>query len=436
MKDLEDEILLNKLSISWIGQIPDSWDIQALGKLVEIILSNADKKINDGETKVSLCNYTDVYYKKRIDLSLSFLEASATDLEIHRFQLKVNDVLITKDSETPDDIAVPSLVTEVKKNLLCGYHLAILRPLKHKIDGGYLFFSLMSESSRAQFSSLATGITRFGIGNNDIKNVRLCLPPLATQKSIAHFLDRKTVAIDTLIAKKQRLIQLLEEKRTALINQAVTKGLNDLEVLEEIKLKYLKVDKFQYGANESSDRDELGEPRYIRITDINEDGSLREDTHRTLSLQIAEPYLLNDGDILLARSGATVGKSFIYSANFGEACFAGYLIRLRLNKKKSLPKFIWYYTQSLLYKHEIELSIIQATIQNVSAERYGEFRLLLPSLISQKQIVTFLDLKTNEFNTIISKTKSSIEKLQEYRRSLITAAVTGKQDIHNLNQEI
>jgi type I restriction enzyme S subunit len=89
-----------------------------------------------------------------------------------------------------------------------------------------------------------------------------------------------------------------------------------IQVLKLAKLKYLESDKLQYGANESSDRNEEGEPRYIRITDLNEDGSLRKDTLRTLPLEIAQPYLLRDGDILLARSGATVGKSFIYHNYF------------------------------------------------------------------------------------------------------------------------
>ncbi len=127
-----------------------------------------------------------------------------------------------------------------------------------------------------------------------------------------------------------------------------------IQVLELAKLKYLKSDKLQYGANESSDRNEEGEPRYIRITDLNEDGSLRKNTLRILPLEIAQPYLLRDGDILLARSGATVGQSFIYYDYLGRACFAGYLICLRLNQSKTFPKFVWYYTQSSIYKQEID----------------------------------------------------------------------------------
>jgi type I restriction enzyme, S subunit len=196
------------------------------------------------------------------------------------------------------------------------------------------------------------------------------------------------------------------------------------EVLELVKLKYLKSDKLQYGANESSDRSEEGEPRYIRITDLNEDGSLRQDTLRTLPLEIAQPYLLRDGDILLARSGATVGKSFIYHDYLGQACFAGYLICLRLKKSKIFPKFIWYYAQSSIYKQEIDLSTIQATIQNVSAEKYGEFRAPLHSLKTQKTIANFLDCKTAAIDTLIAKKQRLIQLLEEKRTALINQAVT------------
>ena len=196
------------------------------------------------------------------------------------------------------------------------------------------------------------------------------------------------------------------------------------ENLEYIKIRHLKSDKLQYGANESSDRNEKGEPRYIRITDLNEDGSLRADTFRTLPQEVAQPYLLRDGDILLARSGATVGKSFIYYDYYGKACFAGYLICLRLNKIKAFPKFIWYYTQSLIYKQEIDLAIIQATIQNVSAEKYGEFRVPIPSLETQKLIATFLDRKTAAIDTLIAKKQRLIQLLEEKRTALINQAAT------------
>ena len=108
--------------------LPEGWRFIPLERVAEIILSNVDKKSGKGEAVVQLCNYTDVYYNDIIDKNIEFMEATATPREIERFSLRHGDVLITKDSETPDDIAVPALVNDTLENVLCGYHLAILRP--------------------------------------------------------------------------------------------------------------------------------------------------------------------------------------------------------------------------------------------------------------------------------------------------------------------
>ncbi|OKH51272.1 hypothetical protein NIES2101_18790 [Calothrix sp. HK-06] len=225
--------------VSWIGKIPKHWNVNILNNLVQIILSNVDKKNSENEKKVLLCNYTDVYYHLFISSKIEFMEASATHDEIENFSLKINDVLITKDSESPYDIAVPSLVIDNIENLLCGYHLSILRPLIDKIDGRYLLFSILSTYVKSQFSSFAKGITRYGISYQHIKSVNICVPPLKEQQAIARYLDEKIAAIDTLIVKKQRLIQLLEEKRDALINQAVTKGLNPNVPMKDSKIRWI-----------------------------------------------------------------------------------------------------------------------------------------------------------------------------------------------------
>jgi type I restriction enzyme S subunit len=124
-------------------------------------MSNVDKKTVSGERSVRLCNYTDVYYNERITAELPFMEATASVDQIARFGLRAGDVLLTKNSETPDDIAVPAYVVADLPDVVCGYHLALLRPGR-EVDGRYLFWALSSRSSREQFSASANGITRFG----------------------------------------------------------------------------------------------------------------------------------------------------------------------------------------------------------------------------------------------------------------------------------
>ncbi len=185
-----------------------------------------DKKSEEGETTVRLCNYVDVYKNDKVTMDLDFMEATATNAQIDRFGLHVGDVVITKDSETPDDIGVPALIAETAPDLVCGYHLTILRPNEREVHGGYLFYALESRLSAYQFYLAANGVTRFGLTYQGTKNLRIAIPSVEQQQQIAAFLDWKSGEIGALIARKQELLEKLNEKRVAVITQAATQGLN------------------------------------------------------------------------------------------------------------------------------------------------------------------------------------------------------------------
>ncbi|HNW74430.1 MAG TPA: restriction endonuclease subunit S, partial [Bacteroidales bacterium] len=149
-----------------------------LFKLAEIRVSNVDKKIYPDKELVKLCNYMDVYNNDYINSNLSYSIGSADANELLRFGLKKNDVIITKDSETPDDIAISSIVTEDIVNLVCGYHLAIIRPNSDELDGMFLMFKLKDNEIVRYFSNAAKGSTRFGLSIGDIENVIVKYPSL------------------------------------------------------------------------------------------------------------------------------------------------------------------------------------------------------------------------------------------------------------------
>ncbi|GAY18746.1 restriction endonuclease subunit S [Mycobacterium sp. shizuoka-1] len=191
-----------------------------------------------------------------------------------------------------------------------------------------------------------------------------------------------------------------------------------------LRLKHLLAEPLKYGANEAALSDEPDDPRFVRITDIADDGTLKPDTFRSLPPEVAQPYLLKDGDLLFARSGATVGKSIMYSEAWGPCCFAGYLIRARPDAAKALPEYIRYFCESRLYWQYITSEQIQATIQNVSAERYGNLPLPIPSVVWQRKIVEFLDRQTAKIDALIVKQEHLIATLREDRTATITHAVT------------
>jgi type I restriction enzyme S subunit len=122
----------------WINKVPSHWTLTRQKNIVKMLVSNVDKHTNEGEIPVRLCNYIDVYKNDRIAASLKFMQASAKPDEIEQFRLRPDDLLITKDSESWIDIGVPALVEYTADDLICGYHLAILRSKKEKISGGYL----------------------------------------------------------------------------------------------------------------------------------------------------------------------------------------------------------------------------------------------------------------------------------------------------------
>jgi hypothetical protein len=200
-----------------------------LKHIADVRFSNVDKLAEAGEAPVRLCNYTDVYNNERIDAAMPFMTATATTAEIRRFRLHVGDVILTKDSESPTDIAVPAVVASTAADLVCGYHLAMVRPRRGVLLGRYLQRALQADGIRQQFYLSANGVTRFGLSQDAIGNALVPVPPLRNQEVIADFLDMRTLAIDALIDKQEQLLRLLAEKRQVVITQAVTKGL-DLSV--------------------------------------------------------------------------------------------------------------------------------------------------------------------------------------------------------------
>jgi len=128
--DLKPYPAMKGSGVLWLGQVPEHWEVRRLRNAAEMRVSNVDKHTRDDEVPVRLCNYVDVYKHDRIRNKIPFMRATASPEEVARFLLKRGDVLITKDSEAWDDIGVPALVEEPADDLICGYHLALLRPIQ------------------------------------------------------------------------------------------------------------------------------------------------------------------------------------------------------------------------------------------------------------------------------------------------------------------
>lgn len=193
------------------------WTTVALDKAAQIIVSNVDKKSIASERAVRLCNYMDVYRLDCIEADLDFMAATATEAQVRKFGLRVGDVLITKDSETPDDIAVPSYVSSTAPDLVCGYHLAIVRPRKEAV-GLFLKFYFEHPHTRHFFASRANGATRFGLTIDAIQSAPIALPSFKEQQRIAEVIG----AAELEIVRLHPIADALRKEKAALMQQLLT----------------------------------------------------------------------------------------------------------------------------------------------------------------------------------------------------------------------
>jgi type I restriction enzyme S subunit len=193
----DPNVKLKPSGIPWLGDVPKGWEVKRLRNVAELRVSNIDKKSFDDEVPVRLCNYVDVYKNDVIHADIPFMQATASKAEIERFRLRTGDVIITKDSEDWKDIGVPAFVGTEADDLVCAYHLGLLRPIAGIIDGRFLFWHLLSPGVRWQFAIAANGVTRYGLSHGSIKELVLDVPDIAKQRAIASYLDAATARAES-----------------------------------------------------------------------------------------------------------------------------------------------------------------------------------------------------------------------------------------------
>ncbi|MFO0795195.1 MAG: restriction endonuclease subunit S [Candidatus Brocadiaceae bacterium] len=430
--------------IEWIGEIPEHWNLKKLKYVATVQPSNVDKKSIEGETTVLLCNYMDVYKNEFIDTSINFMEATATDTEIEKFRIMRGDVLVTKDSETPDDIASPALVRTDFENVICAYHLTQIRPNKNELTGEYLFRLFQEHRYNGQFEVAANGVTRFGLSVSAFSDAVVPLPSMDEQTAIANYLDEKTAQIDTLIEKKQRLVELQKEERTAIINHAVTKGINPnvklkpsgIEWLGDIpehwemkKLKYVvsKVGSGITPTGGASVYQNEGIP-LLRSQNIYNDG-LKLDDVAYISENIDEQMSnsrIEDTDVLLNITGASIGRCSYVPKGFGKGNVNQHVCIIRPIKDLLRTKFLHSIIISGYGQTLIDVCQTGANREGLNFQQIKNFDLPMPDIKEQEHIVAFIESHTSRIDATFSKIEKEIRLLQEYRTALISEAVTGK----------
>lgn len=391
-----------------------------------VLTSNVDKIIDPNEHPVRLCNYVDVYKNNFIHNHMPFKPGSATAAEMKKFRVQVDDVIITKDSETADDIGVPALVKSTADDLVCGYHLSILRADRRRMIGPFLYWHLLSKKSQEDFGNAANGVTRYGLTLGGIKSIPINVPDLATQREIADFLDRETARIDLLMEKKQRLVALLGEK--------VRSDIHDLfHSLDAETWRIRHLGKVKNGAGfpvelqgDASNEIPFFKVKHLAVNGLDQritesDDTITKETARTLRATV-----FPSGTIVFAKIGAALllGR---FSMLGVEGCIDNNLAAFVVNERLVDPDYLLLCFE----RFEMQLMVQAGAVPSLSTEKFINQSVPLPSLGDQRALVEQVRRAVQRNGRIVQRTQDSIDRLKEYRSALITAAVTGQIEVES-----
>ena len=418
------------------------WREVALSELADIRVSNVDKKAFISEKPVLLCNYMDVYSNDYVRADIAFMEATATIAEISRFKVERGDVLITKDSETPDDIGIPAVVMDEVDSLVCGYHLALIKPKRELVDSVYLCKQLATDRTARYFGRYAAGSTRYGLSNGAIARTRISIPPLAAQRKIAAILT----GIDTVIEKTEALIAKYQHIKAGLMHDLFTRGVlpngqlrppreQAPELYQETAIGWIPKEWRASTCGQSCVIDSgitLGPHRrpqkrahpYLRVANVYRD-ELRLDDVATLELLPGEEAMaLRKFDLLVVEGHANraeIGRCAMVHDDAEGLLFQNHLFRIRATGLNPVYALLWmnsYYSQSYWER----ACATSSGLNTINRRMLKAMPFLVPSDAEQDQIAAAAQTAKDR----IAKTLCQFEKLRQQKIGLMQDLLTGK----------
>lgn len=414
-----------------VPEVPADWGVESLGSVAEVLLSSVDKKSAPDEVPVRLCNYMDVYSNGQLTSDLEFMEATATPAQVARFRLLPGDVLITKDSEDASDIAVPSVVLDsFESPVVCGYHLAILRP--KNIDGRYLCWALRSSVVNNQFVRRANGSTRFGLTSSVIRSAKVPLPPVVEQTRIAAILS----IVDEAIGAARKVIEQTKRLKQGLLQTLMTRGIGHTrfkkteigEIPEEWRLLRLdEVARVQTGlAKNSRIEGPLRELPYLRVANV-QDGHLDLSDVKAVGVpeDRVERYLLMPGDVLLTEGGDydKLGRGHVWEGQISPCIHQNHVFAVRADHSELLPEFLTALTSSSYGKRYFLGCAKQTTnLASINSTQLRSFPVLLPSLAEQAEIVQ----RIRAVDAVRNTSAKESERLTRFKQGLLQDLLTGR----------
>ena len=412
-----------------------SWPTCKLRDLADVRVSNVDKKSYAAEQPIKLCNYMDVYANDYVTSALDFMPATASRSEIERFALHAGDVVITKDSETPDDIGVPAVIVEDIDGLVCGYHLALICP-KACVHPTFLAKQLASALTIRYFAANATGSTRFGLTIGTIEKLDVPTPPRPEQAKIAEVLstvDRAIEQTEALIAKQQHI-------KTGLMQDLLTRGVDERGNLRSEQTHKFKdsplgripvewesaslavfVPSAEYGI--STSLGESGCP-VLRMNNLL-DGEAELSDLKFTSAPVPEHLWLKDGDVLFNRTNSWehVGRTGIWRGQIESATFASYLVRLNPHPDKLLPEMLNFWLNWERIQIAMRRQATPAVQQvNINPTNLRSIPAAFPRDLDEQAAIT---VRISTVREVLNAYREHLHKLKSMKAGLMQDLLTG-----------
>jgi type I restriction enzyme S subunit len=422
--------------IEWLGEIPANWEVRRLKHLASL---NPESLGEDADPGLEMV-YVDIGGVDSLGRivereSLTFGSAPSRARRL----VRRGDVIL---STVRTYLRAIAPINDPEPNLVVSTGFAVVRPADD-LTTAYAAYALRAPYFVERVVANSKGVSFPAINESEMATYALAVPPVQEQRAIAAFLDRETAKIDALVAKKERLLELLEEKRIALITQAVTKGLEPNVPMKDSGVEWLgKIPshwvvapvyaRYEVALGKMLDAKRVtGESpgRYLRNVDVqwdavNTDGLPEMD----FGPWERDRYLLLPGDVLVCEGGE-VGRTAIWPGEIEECFYQKAIHRVRPRSEQEVPRFFYYVMYSMANRGVFVAGGNPNTIDHLTAVQLRHYRFPFAPYPEQGAIVAFLDSETARIDALRVKVRDAIDRLKELRTALISAAVTGKIDV-------
>jgi len=430
-----DAVVTDEFKMTELGPLLIEWDI--IKSREKLLLNDSGvwgDDLNEGEIGIEVLRSTNMQNNQWVFEDIA--RRRITEEQFERYWLREGDILITKSSGSRRHIGKAAYVDEAIENRRCIF-ANFMQRLRFNDDvyPKFAFYFIISETGKNILLSRSTTTTGLrNLQKTDFENIIMPLPPLPKQKKIAYFLS----TVQTAIEKTEAVIKATRELKKSLMKHLFTYGPVSIGEAENVPLKETEIGlvpegwdvvklgdvvRTQYGYTASACHDQVG-PQFLRITDIDDDGNVNWSTvpYCMVSTDDYHRFSLEDGDTVVARIGATTGKSY-FAVNSPRSVFASYLIRLKIkNKDKVYPAFISTFTKSVAYWTQVNQSKGEKLKSGLSARQLENILIPLPSFQIQQRSAIALSIIERKLETERNKKAA----LQALFKTLLSKLMTGK----------